>query len=980
MLLIIVLSVFLGAIITLVLQACIFYIYHYNQPEVPTPRNGLFERAQMDETLSDPSLLNKIESCNALNMLIAFLFREMKDTKAVRTWVIKKMNVEFDELLQSKTAGRLLEQIKVRDYCLGPTFPTIKKVKLCKATPREPCTVPEEIDVAVEIEYGGGFRVTVDVDLAFGTSAYISITLKKLKGKALLQFTRIPYSHWSFSFFDEPEIDFEVKSHFEGRTFPQLGSLIVNQLKKTLKKKHTLPNYKMRYKPFFVKAVPPHANADMYLHESRLTVGKMTVVLIEGSRLAITNEDSEVYCTIAADFAPLNQEDIFRRYPGEVYEVEIIKNNQKSIGVIFNTSTADESEVFIETIQPNTPASVTELKRGDILLSVNGKDVISSKNAVKLIKETKGKCKLRVQRPTQPVDAPDGKVEFVDQSQENDYDDFISDTITTLGYSPHEQIHGIPKQMAAATTTLSESISPILRRRQNNPDSRPQHKRRASWGAMDSSLEPLLDLKSESTHSLGMFLKESERVKITKAQSREHSKSLQFNGMSPNDPDLDTISLASCPPDFLEETIDAQILNMGETTRQKKEDFHSSCLPASRDICWDEFFEFELEDTDKFLNICVWNRVKGQLGERDIPIGYCSVPLMDVALQCLTTLSGEHQEMFKLFPPQKKAGASRHPVYGNLYRHSGFEGNLCYGDVTLGFHHSPFERQELSLDEIHTKEEELKKYGQETQNDHLGHQPNIKTRARPDDLNLVSTKRHVFVGTQFAVQTRCGFCNKKVWTKYAFQCKVCKLICHKKCSEKTQAKMPCDILLGRSKSDLQSPARDIQLKVPKSVTPMISPGNSAKNTPLASPASTPPGSPPSSDEEEDVDELVRSIHNLKEELRKIVDPDGTSMDNDAMFMTAARELGRDLYIDLPIDERKDKLDIMINKLQQEIDHEALKRAHLAQEQHNAVKGSNRELSTASKIQKSEQRMEDLRLLMIHYCAGMQHCNEAQSKD
>ncbi|XP_033124397.1 PDZ domain-containing protein 8-like [Anneissia japonica] len=981
MLLIILLSVFFGAVLTLVLEACIFYIYHYRQPEVTIPRNGLFEPAQMDKHLSNSSLLGKHESCNALNTLIAFLFREMKDTIIVRTWIIKKMNVEFDELLRSKTAGRLLEQIKVRDYCLGPTFPTIKDVVLCKATPREPCVVPEEVDVAVEIEYGGGFRVTVDVDLAFGTSAYISVTVKKLRGRARLQFTRIPYSHWSFSFYDEPEIEFEVKSHFEGRTFPQLGSLIVNQLKKTLKKKHTLPNYKMRYKPFFVKAVPPHANADMYLHETRLVVGKMTVVVIEGSRLAINNEDSEVYCTIAVDSAALKHEDIFRRYPGEVYEVEIQKNN-KSIGVMFSSS-PDESEVVIESIQTNSPASLTELKRGDVLLSINGIDVTSGKEAMKLIKNSKEKCKLRVQRPTQPIDTSvnqvDGRVEFVDHSQENDYDDFINDTITTLGYSTQDSL---PKQVTAAAASLSESISPVLRRRAF-PEGQSQHKRRASWGAMDSSMESYMDLKSESTHSLGTFLKESEKLTQLASKNqpvaREHTKNLPFNGL-PSDPDADTISLASCPPDFLEDAFDAPT---GETRpTQKKEDFQTSCMPASRDINWDELFEFDLDDSDKFLNVCIWNRVKGQLGERDIPIGYASVPLMNVALQCLTTLSGEHQEIYKLFPPQQKAGASRHPAYANLYRHSGFENNLCYGDITLGFHHSPLERQEFTLEEINAKMDELRSHRLESQND-LRQQPNVKKRTRPDELSLTSTKRHVFVGTQFAAQTRCGFCTKKVWTKYAYQCKVCKLICHKKCSEKTQAQMPCDILLGRPKSEHPSPARDIQLKVPASITPMPSPGNSVKNTPQTSPTSSPPGSPlnspPTSDDEEDIDELVRSIHKLKGELRKLIDPGGTMADTDAMFMSAAREMGRELYIDLLVNERKEKLELMISKLQQEIDREAEKRAHLAQDQHNAKQASH-EASVAGKILKSEQRMEDLRLLMIHYCAGMQHCNEAKSKD
>ena len=62
--------------------------------------------------------------------------------------------------------------------------------------------VPREIDVALDIEYSGGFIITLDVDLIFGKSASLTVKLDQLKGRLRLQFTRNPCTHWSFSFYD----------------------------------------------------------------------------------------------------------------------------------------------------------------------------------------------------------------------------------------------------------------------------------------------------------------------------------------------------------------------------------------------------------------------------------------------------------------------------------------------------------------------------------------------------------------------------------------------------------------------------------------------------------------------------------------------------------------------------------------------------------------------------------------------------------
>ena len=52
----------------------------------------------------------------------------------------------------------------------------------------------------MDLDYSGGFQLAVDVDMVFGKSAYLSVKIAKLVGKARLQMTRIPYTHWTFSF------------------------------------------------------------------------------------------------------------------------------------------------------------------------------------------------------------------------------------------------------------------------------------------------------------------------------------------------------------------------------------------------------------------------------------------------------------------------------------------------------------------------------------------------------------------------------------------------------------------------------------------------------------------------------------------------------------------------------------------------------------------------------------------------------------
>ncbi|XP_072292262.1 PDZ domain-containing protein 8-like [Eucyclogobius newberryi] len=248
--------------------------------------------------------LDRAETCHFLNAIFLFLFRELRDTPVVRHWLTKKIKVEFEELLLTKTAGRLLEGLSLRDISLGNSVPVFKSAKLMKPVNTNEDGMPEELNFEVDLEYNGGFHLAIDVDLVFGKSAYLFVKMRRVMGRLRLQFTRKPFTHWSFSFLEDPLVDFEVKSQFEGRPLPQLTSIIVNQLKRVIKKKHTLPNYKIRYKPFFpFQVLSPlnSCNLELSVSEDRLMEGRLRITLIECSRLFILGSyerETHVHCTV----------------------------------------------------------------------------------------------------------------------------------------------------------------------------------------------------------------------------------------------------------------------------------------------------------------------------------------------------------------------------------------------------------------------------------------------------------------------------------------------------------------------------------------------------------------------------------------------------------------------------------------------------------------------------------------------------------
>ena len=62
--------------------------------------------------------------------------------------------------------------------------------------------VPQELDIALDLDYSGGCHMAIQVDLVFNKSVYLAIKLASLRGRARVQFSRHPLTHWSLAFYE----------------------------------------------------------------------------------------------------------------------------------------------------------------------------------------------------------------------------------------------------------------------------------------------------------------------------------------------------------------------------------------------------------------------------------------------------------------------------------------------------------------------------------------------------------------------------------------------------------------------------------------------------------------------------------------------------------------------------------------------------------------------------------------------------------
>lgn len=394
---------------------------------------------------------------------------------------------------------------------------------------------------------------------------------------ARLQFTRKPYTHWSLSFLGDPELNLDIESKYQGRQMQSnITNLISNQIRKAVRRKHTLPNYKLRYKPFFHwTAEDESSDCDIQPN------GLLTVRVVELSRLISCPEGGDTYCTLT--LAPVPFIEAHQRDSSHVLislDVFIHKAKNQQIGIVFKQN--GSQAVHIESVLPNTPACKSNLQAGDVLMAIEGKPVTTIQQIAKVVKTLQATVfSLRIERIIPGIIRNDAVLEDLDR-----YDDLCD---LPLSNPPKSDTNDLgPAELVPKCLAVKSGLS-------STPTSSPKKSN-------------LIAKAIKKTMS-----RESGDKEKDKDKEREKEKDRERNKAEEPERTGEEVNYF-----YQHSTIDC---------------------PFSPLIQMDDMCSFQLDNNSRFLNVCVFSKCAGEsilLGYNNVQISQVLVECSETSLnQCL---------------------------------------------------------------------------------------------------------------------------------------------------------------------------------------------------------------------------------------------------------------------------------------------------------------------------------------------------------
>ncbi|XP_045460736.1 PDZ domain-containing protein 8 isoform X1 [Harmonia axyridis] len=958
-------SVVLGIVITLVVQYYIFYAFFKKSPlaktpEKPTTNYSLPEA--LKKQIESENLNSDGKDCSLpISLILQFLFHELRHSESLKCWLYKKLSLEFDELLTKTTIGKFFDSISIKDMHLGNQFPDIKEVNVHEVKLDKKEGHIETIDLCLNVDYAGNFLLCIDGKMKFSKAAFLSIKVKKICGLVRLQFTRIPYTHWSFSFYSDPLIELAVESHFQGRQLQSnITNLIVNQIKKAIKRKHTLPNYKIRYKPFFVKTDPSQLDLD---DGEIVPQGQLEVNCVEISRLAIPTGIQNIYYTFAVDSAPwicvYQKDDNYYM----TLEVTLVKHRQATLGVVFKQ---EQGQVIIDSVSSHSSASQSGLKPGDIVLSVENKVILTMPQVSKAIKSISGtNVTLRIERIAD---------NYLMKSTEQNADKI-------------ENKNGETSEEDSSHTDQETFVIVESPRKEKETDKKSKipgiDKTKCSDKLLKTSSSENM---SKIAQTIGNFSLRRRKTSVSDKPSNESSAKNTPSSSNPGTPQHNTFKQTISIPGFSSKKQSiSEIPEIVKTDTDQQEQlqqsapsveiFKSHNLSPNTLLTLNNEYQFNLKENTKYLNVNVWGTCPDST---DLLLGYANIPLNHILNECCNSVLGHYIRRYSFLPP---TNVPPNNVTHPLLSHSGFEHVFCYGDILLSFIWN------------HEEDVELKRKASI-----VSIEPDGK---EPEAVN--ASFKHDFVRRQFHRTTQCDFCTKKIWLKDAVQCKSCGMCCHKKCIVKCQLASDCrqsdttlvpggiqpeitttesdDLNVTDSEGKTTYPSSTI--KRVNSVNNLSIPGSQLSTSQSRSLPPSPQRTPsrkqslttvnpflmcPAVLEEiqNNPQESIEAINRLLEQVLLCT--------ADEFLMDAAKETGQQLYNHLTYNERADKINVMMVELKKSLDHITNEHVELSK-QMNAESSEVEKTKLAFLLGKADAKVHGLSVLMLHYCSSLQHSQD-----
>ncbi|KAL3117951.1 hypothetical protein niasHT_005194 [Heterodera trifolii] len=375
------------------------------------------------------------ESCSSLSLLLHFLFQEHKDTRQFRRWFYKKLQLELNDVTaRSSTAGRIIHGIQIRDLEAGMNSPVVNNVRVesFQLSEDDP-DLFEELVLLLDVDYRGGFQMSVDANMAFGKFAQLSVKLLQLNGRARFSIRRQPFAHWSFSFVEAPQMDLKVDSQFQGRSLRHLIPLINSAFRKAIQLKHVWPNYKLRFRPFFQNPLySPSPNTAAFEHVDLSGTG-LEVTVLSASRLNLSgfgHSAKRLFCMVSIEKRPINpyqnsDQNTSEKLRRAAHLLSVLlqftrKGAGGPLGLTFNANGKEpnsSNEVRVANVEPGSNAEKSGFRVGDTLVAVNNIPVRNERQATRLLTGTAGDLLVLVERELN--ESENGSEESADEETED---------------------------------------------------------------------------------------------------------------------------------------------------------------------------------------------------------------------------------------------------------------------------------------------------------------------------------------------------------------------------------------------------------------------------------------------------------------------------------------------------------------------------------------------------------------------------------
>ncbi|CAF3546872.1 unnamed protein product [Rotaria sordida] len=788
-LLIILVSYILGCVSTIALLLYLYTRYAFSSPVTFNEQEE--EQYQTFHPLPENEQA-KNSAVDGVNYLFQFLFQELKDSSGLRRYIMHKLNIEFNELKNSRTGKIFLQNIAIQSFSIGKECPVLSDIQL-ERQERDERNLIKKFVANIDADYKDGFSVTLDVTLLFGHKCQLFIKVKRIQGRLRLEFRREPFCHWLLVFQDEPFIDFHVKSYFAAGESPQVAQIITQQLRRAMKRKQTWPSYKIRYTPFFATSEQSLPIEILSANGNNLIPGTFNVLIKHCDRLSIPLRifDKQkisfvsVFLTVnineqmCADYLHIERQ----QWP--MKEIELTRNIHKIIAkqVIY----MDRTELLIENIDPipngieNVAAFKAALEdKNMFLLQIQGHDVKTLKQMNRLLK-------------FKPIVSPnDGTTTSTPPPPTtNAYEDKIKIIVGM------PLLHSVRVQYAVERSNIIETekqggYSPTLSIRNDISSTSASVRKRFA--------EPAIKF-DKNIDSIGL-----ENKPLDDDDDDEQIQNTNMEDTSIKSSSTNTTKKPKQPKSIVNEIT---LIMMNADILQKFQAQPTPTQKAEPHIEFNHKFNFQVDPNERFLNVCLWCKPPldcdvPNAGKKLILLGYATVALSEVVLDAHMSYKRETQTTLNFRSPYSESSSlsasltdSESKKLLELATHKGYDDNLAHGFVTINIEHQPeieaglnpqekkdqFAANTPTLTALSKRiKENEKKQSQLKYINAINAQHELPTRKLTD---------HLFEDKAFTVATVCGYCKKKIWMKIGRQCRDCLITIHKKCEDKFNAETTC---------------------------------------------------------------------------------------------------------------------------------------------------------------------------------------------